>query len=535
MYSIARLYWSIGCLLLAVILASCGQPPALTEAPTSTPAVATPTIIETMSPLPPVDTIVPTPVPPVTQLPEPTTVPTEVPTASPTPPLPTNTPLATEVPTTSGTSWTTVDWEGLVVSIPPTYTHEVEQLTDVFAAPGATIRSRLTLIPPGSPNAAPIRMTLEVVEGLDIDAYLEAVRQMGSERPLIDEISIERVLVAGFPGVRYAQDAKLPTRNYVLVRPDNYGLVRPDALLLMSLDVTDDAQIRVVDTLTSNVVVPPPTTATTTATEGKIAFLQNGDIVVHDFATGEFIKVTSLGSVSDLAWSPDGSQLVFTAGSGISDIFQIDADGGNLVRLTENDTLEFFPRWAADGSLYWVQHQFGSESPLVEIVHREGDVDVVVHTEPGGLCGPINLRLGPQDQFGLVVNCGRGTNVLLGSFSLTTTIDLAESYLTPELGCAYDVGWTEDLLIALTSVECLPQENTTLTSIDIATKQTAALFSDKGIGSFAVASDGNTLAFDKFGEGGTAGGLWLLNLDAPGEPRQLGADGSRGAWRPTTP
>ena len=49
--------------------------------------------------------------------------------------------------------------------------------------------------------------------------------------------------------------------------------------------------------------------------------------------------------------SPDGSKIVFvSARDGNDEIYVMDIDGSNVVRLTNNDSVEEFPRWSPDGS-----------------------------------------------------------------------------------------------------------------------------------------------------------------------------------------
>jgi len=47
------------------------------------------------------------------------------------------------------------------------------------------------------------------------------------------------------------------------------------------------------------------------------------------------------------AWSPDGSMITFVCRlpDGNMDVFVIDADGGNLTNLTNNEASDSNPRW----------------------------------------------------------------------------------------------------------------------------------------------------------------------------------------------
>ena len=61
-----------------------------------------------------------------------------------------------------------------------------------------------------------------------------------------------------------------------------------------------------------------------------------------------------LGQYEELTWSPDGTRLAFvaipTAGNGSREIYTIDADGSNLVQITQNEVDDDSPAWSPDGT-----------------------------------------------------------------------------------------------------------------------------------------------------------------------------------------
>ena len=60
---------------------------------------------------------------------------------------------------------------------------------------------------------------------------------------------------------------------------------------------------------------------------------------------------TPRGHDLDACWSPDGKQIAFTSTKGIfSDIWVMDADGGNQRKLTNHEATERGPDWSPDGT-----------------------------------------------------------------------------------------------------------------------------------------------------------------------------------------
>jgi Tol biopolymer transport system component len=99
----------------------------------------------------------------------------------------------------------------------------------------------------------------------------------------------------------------------------------------------------------------------------RIAFVrgfveENAGIYLMEADGTDMRRITDEGSLIDgadlgPAWSPDGSRIAFAregreegTDTGSVDIFVVDADGTNLVRLTETSVNEYEPSWSPDGS-----------------------------------------------------------------------------------------------------------------------------------------------------------------------------------------
>jgi TolB protein len=97
-----------------------------------------------------------------------------------------------------------------------------------------------------------------------------------------------------------------------------------------------------------------------------------------DLVRGEGRRMTEVAVSSNAAivapcWSPDGKRLAFTtvvqnpagggeAAGGQQDVWTVDADGANRVRLTDGNGTNLTPAWSVDDRVYFVSDRGGNES-----------------------------------------------------------------------------------------------------------------------------------------------------------------------------
>jgi len=78
----------------------------------------------------------------------------------------------------------------------------------------------------------------------------------------------------------------------------------------------------------------------------------NGDIYVMDADGSNRTRLTATpADEQDPAWSPDGTKIAFESDAGGDyEIYVMKADGSNQIRLTRNSTMDSTPSWSPDGT-----------------------------------------------------------------------------------------------------------------------------------------------------------------------------------------
>ena len=141
-------------------------------------------------------------------------------------------------------------------------------------------------------------------------------------------------------------------------------------------------------------VRPAPPAAAFAGANGRIAFQSqrngNWDIYTMNPDGTDVIRLTADPAADERpGWSPDGSKIVFSSKrSGNGDIYVMDADGGNVRRLTTHAAEDYAGQWSADGAR------------IVFRSSRDGNKEVYVMNADGS--GQTNLSRHPADDHGPV-------------------------------------------------------------------------------------------------------------------------------------
>lgn len=236
------------------------------------------------------------------------------------------------------------------------------------------------------------------------------------------------------PGYRLPFFGALPKDSDLLSR---YQM--PSHFLLYSIDASGGAPRRMLDFPVSTFSFSPdgsqllatsayedPAHGDPSVVLGKKAPLSAAYLV--NLATGRQRRVTGFGQHCQAAWSPDGSRLAISFGTGpSSDIHIASVDGKHSRRITDSGTLNLRPAWSPDGSKI-----------AFVTVEPHPDKGTVAHAYVAGAQGGGKRKLGdvtayevswsPDSQY-LLLESAEG--VVLVSADGARTIPLSKGLVQP--------------------------------------------------------------------------------------------------------
>jgi hypothetical protein len=227
-----------------------------------------------------------------------------------------------------------------------------------------------------------------------------------------------------------------------------------------------------------------------------------------------------IGQYQELTWSPDGTRLAFvatpTAGNGSTEVYTIDADGSNLVQITENEVDDDSPAWSPDGT---------------RLALRVDDIDPAAP-------GDSNVVVAPVAEPGVTV-LGPGANPVWSPDGLQIAMTVADGGATriwvqePDGGGRRQVAdvsvasarpaWSPDGLRLVVS-------SSGISIVDVASGNLAPLTSEPG--SKAIWSIDGSIAFATTGS--ASPGIFVIDADSSDLRRVSGDPGvvSTMVWSP---
>lgn len=425
-----------------------------------------------------------------------------------------------------------VPWSYFMIPVPDGY--EDRTSLDGGSINGAPIATSLEIAPRDDNKGKSINPMLYRIVGFGkgSNEWLNAIRANADGKQAVNERTIKSVTVADYPGLSYEpqRSDNGQTMNYVID-------VDATHLLLITIDKARPEQTRSITAIErSTSTGPQPATTTTPSANGpmsvEVAYVLERDIWLHDIASEKSRQITKLGNVREFAWSPDGRRIAFAAGEeNNTDIWSMDLRNGKQTAVTSDDKEDSFPAYAPDGTLYFVRRNVDDDGATLDIVKHAASKDTVVHSEPGGLVGPTGLRFHTANEWALGVSTGRGSYVLLGKVGEEASKDLAGTYLPESAGCAYDIAWHEREAMILSSIDCVPHENSTISRLTLADKGAVptTVHTGAGIRNIDWAADG-AIVWSRNETGSQTDGIWVIT--GASEPQRIVAEGMQPLWRP---
>ena len=152
------------------------------------------------------------------------------------------------------------------------------------------------------------------------------------------------------------------------------------------------------------------------------------------------------------AWSPDGTRIAFAregrepgAETGNADIYVVDADGSNLLRLTDGPVIEYEPSWSPDGSRIAFEGYdlaSGGQPPsAVRLYVMNADGTGISELGPENVQGPAWSPDGSEIAY-VDIESGSIMAIRPDGSGERRILDVAE--LVGGVHLVYDVAWSPD-------------------------------------------------------------------------------------------
>ena len=174
---------------------------------------------------------------------------------------------------------------------------------------------------------------------------------------------------------------------------------------------------------------------------------------------GTDLTQLTFNSASDWhpAWSPDGSQIVFASmrdpvpnyEGPPPEIYVMNADGTRQTRLTRNNTSDHSPDWSPDGSkIVFASFHFSYPSVLINIMNADGSDQTELVDTPGGDSSPKWSPDGTQ-----IAICSQLPGDTGSDIYLMRMDDFSLKQLTNDHIFGRDLSWSSDGAWIVTSAK----------------------------------------------------------------------------------